>query len=206
MNQNPITIFLITGLTIYLAIYWWNDYKQNQLGQSNSRALPGAYPTTAGTLVIAIIGSLVILAVETCGEVVLGISEKQTTVSWLFLLGMIAAGFYEELLFRGYLVIEDKGRRVLITSILVFSVIFALIHFHWIDWKGIKYGWFELNLTLAPCFWTVILFINALWFYTVRFFALNKTKSLLPCIAAHIASNLGVFFIKLAQGHVSGLY
>ena len=174
--------------------------------QQTPSSLPGAYPTTAIALFIAIIGALVILAIETCGELLLGIDEKQSTISWLFLLVMLSAGFYEEILFRGYLVIESKGRRVLIISIIVFSALFALIHFHWIDWKGMKYGWFELDFNLASCYWTCILFINSLWFYTVRFFVFNKTKSLLPSIAAHIVSNTGVFFIKLAQGHVIGLY
>ncbi len=206
MDQNPTTIILITGLTIYIAIYWWNDTRKNQLGQQTPSSLPGAYPTTAIALIIAIIGTLVILAIETCGELLLGIDEKQSTISWLFLLVMLSAGFYEEILFRGYLVIERKGRRVLILSIIVFSALFAIIHFHWIDWKGMKYGWFELDFNLASCYWTSILFINSLWFYTVRFFVFNKTKSLLPSIAAHMVSNTGVFIIKLTQGHVIGLY
>ena len=206
MNQNPITILLITGLTIYIAIYWWNDTKKSLLGQHEPSSLPGAYPTTAIALFIAIIGSLVILAIETCGELLLGIAEKQSTISWLFLLVMISVGFYEEILFRGYLVIENKGRRVLILSIFVFSALFALIHFHWIDWKGMKYGWFEFDISLESCYWTSILFVNSLWFYTVRFFVFNKTKSLLPSIAAHIVSNSGVFIVKLVQGHVIGLY
>ena len=31
-----------------------------------------------------------------------------------------------------------------------------------------------------------------------------RIHPLIPCIAAHLAKNLGVFVIKLAQGHVSG--
>ena len=43
-----------------------------------------------------------------------------------------------------------------------------------------------------------------LWFYAVRFWPLNPTRSLLPCVAAHAAKNLGVLAVKAAQGHVSG--
>lgn len=109
MNQNPLTILLITGLTAYLAKSWWNDYKLNRIGRPNTRTLPGACPTTFNIVIIAIAGSLLILAVETSGEIILGIAHEQSTVSWLFLLGMISAGFYEELLFRGFFVIKDKG-------------------------------------------------------------------------------------------------
>ena len=169
------------------------------MGQQTPSSLSSAYPTTAIALII---GALVILAIETCGELLLGIDEKQSTISWLFFLVMLSVGFYEDILFRGYLVIESKGRRVLILSIIIFSALFAIIDFHWIDWKEMKYGWFEFNFSLASCYCTCILFINSLWFYTVCFSVFNKTKSLLPSIAAHMVSNSGVFIIKLAQGHV----
>ena len=49
-----------------------------------------------------------------------------------------------------------------------------------------------------------MIFAASLWFYTVRFFGLNPQRSLLPCVAAHAAKNLGVFTIKYVQGFVGG--
>jgi hypothetical protein len=49
-------------------------------------------------------------------------------------------------------------------------------------------------------------FAGSLWFYTVRFFPLNPQHSLIPCIAAHLTKNLGVFGLKAALGFVSGWY
>jgi hypothetical protein len=52
----------------------------------------------------------------------------------------------------------------------------------------------------------LLLFLNSIWFYTLRFCKWNPRHSLLPCFAAHIASNVMVFVVKLAQGHVTSLY
>jgi len=53
-----------------------------------------------------------------------------------------------------------------------------------------------------------MVFLFSFWLYAMRFPLrypkLNPSRSLIPCIAAHLAKNLGVFVIKLAQGHVSG--
>lgn len=61
-----------------------------------------------------------------------------------------------------------------------------------------------------PDFSTLFLDRYTLYQFSVvlydTFFVLNKTQSLFPSIVAHIVSNIGVFIIKLAQGHVSGLY
>ena len=45
---------------------------------------------------------------------------------------------------------------------------------------------------------------GSLWFYAVRFFPLNPTRSLLPCVAAHATKNLGVIALKYAQGFGDG--
>ena len=208
MNEHPLTVVIICGLALYLANIWGGDYRRASKGVSSEKALPGATPVGRSVIILAIIGALVILVVETAGEYALGVSGSQSNITWLFLPAMIAAGFIEELIFRGYLVVTKRGRRALVASIIGFSLLFALGHVqYWIEWKGPDKGYFEIILSAKSAWTLLILFVNSLWFYTVRFFPLNKKHSLLPCVAAHIASNIGVFAIKLAQGHVlQGLY
>ncbi|MGA2053040.1 MAG: CPBP family intramembrane glutamate endopeptidase, partial [Opitutales bacterium] len=84
-------------------------------------------------------------------------------------------------------------------GIVGFSLLFSLLHpFLW-DWKSGLVFDFSLKAWWSPA----LVFASSLWFYTVRFYPLNPARSLLPCIAAHLAKNLGVFAIKLAQGHVT---
>ena len=65
-------------------------------------------------------------------------------------------------------------------------------------------GGLVLHLGAKGWFSTAMIFAGSLWFYAVRFLPANPARSLLPCIAAHAAKNLGVFAIKYAQGFVSG--
>jgi hypothetical protein len=124
---------------------------------------------------------------------------------------MIGAAFGEELIFRGFLVVPTRGRAALFGSIVGFSLLFALGHpFLW-DWKSLAAGqpkqlvW---DFSLKAWWSTAMVFLFSFWLYALRFPLrypkLNPRASLIPCIAAHLAKNLGVFVIKLAQGHVSG--
>ncbi len=206
MSQDPIAIIIITSAGVFAAVLWGRDFRRNRAGSPHPMALPGAVGTTFNLLVLAAAGALGILGLETAGEYALDISLEQSNVTWLFLAAMTAAAFLEELIFRGFLVVENKGRAALVGSILGFSLLFALMHFHWIEWKGPDSGWVALKLTPSALWWTLILFANSLWFYFVRFFPLNRNRSLLPSIAAHLAGNWGVFVIKLLQGHVTAIY
>ena len=117
----------------------------------------------------------------------------------------MAAAFGEELVFRGYLVVANHGRAWLVVSVVLFSLLFAVLHpFLW-EWPGDGEG-LVIHLDRKGIFSTAFVFVGSLWFYAVRFFSLNPRRSLLPSIAAHLAMNLGVFLIKLAQGFVSGLW
>lgn len=174
-----------------------------QRGQPNPRALPGAVPTERAAVAVAVAVTLLLLGLETWGEVALGIAGAQSTVTWLFGLYTLAAAFGEELVFRGYLVVVDRGRAWLWSSVVLFSLVFALLHpFLW-EWKGEGDG-LMLHLDTKGFFSTGVVFVGSLWFYTVRFFGLNAQRSLLPCIAAHLAKNLGVLLIKFQQGFVVG--
>ena len=117
-----------------------------------------------------------------------------------FVFASLAAGIVEEVIFRGYLVIDKKGRAALIASCVGFSLIFALIHGHfWSHEEGEPFTW---TFTIKAFFSTGILLANSLWFYALRFAPWNQNRSLFPCMLAHAASNFGVFAVKWVQGFV----
>lgn len=198
MNESPFMILLYVGMAAYVGYMYLGDYRQQQSDGPNAQAMPGATSASLGLYVIGVIGALLILAAETGGEIALGISAEQSEMLWYFVFSILAAGIVEEVIFRGYLVVENKGRAALIGSCVGFSLIFAIIHPHlWSNEDG-----FELTLTGKGFFSTSILFANSLWFYALRFGPWNKNRSLFPCMLAHAASNFGVFAVKLAQGFV----
>ena len=201
MNQDPLVILLVVGVSAYLGKLWLDDYRDARPG-----GLPGATSANVPIVLIGIVASLVLVLAETVGEWALGIGGQQSTVTWLFLLAMLAAGFLEELIFRGYLVIDRRGRGALVASILGFSALFALAHFHWAEWTGLENGWIELRLTTGAFWWTLFAFLNSLLFYGLRFSGWNPRRSLIPCFAGHMIGNLAVFVVKWVQGFVSGLY
>jgi len=206
VNQDPITVLFVLAVAVYLGKLWLEDYKRRRKGVPSARALPGATPATLPVILFAAAAAVAFVLIETAGEYVLGITEQQSAVTWLFLLGMLSAAFIEELIFRGFLVIDDRSQTALVASAVGFSVLFAVIHFHWVEWKGANAGWIELKLTPPAGWWTLVLFLNSLLFYWLRFCKWNPYRSLLPCFAAHMASNVAVFAAKLLQGFVKAFY
>ncbi len=191
-------MILASGL---VAKWWWDDYRAARQGAPQPRAFPGATPASGRVLLIAVVGALGLLAVETAGEHALGLTAQQSRMTVLFGLYTLVAAFVEELIFRGYLVVENRGRAALVTGIVGASLGFALLHpFLW-EWQE---GAFQLKGDAKAWFSTAMVFAGSLWFYAVRFLPLNPTRSLLPCVAAHLAKNLGVLGIKYAEGFVSG--
>jgi len=198
MNENPFVILLYLGIAGYVGSIYYNDWKSSKAGEPNASAMPGATSAKLSAFLIGVVGALFILAVETGGEIALGIASEQSEMVWFFVFASLGAGIVEEVIFRGYLVVENKGRAALIGSCLGFSLLFALIHAHlWSTEDG-----FEWTLTTKAFFTTSILFANSIWFYAVRFGPWNPNRSIFPCMLAHAASNLGVFFVKWAQGYV----
>lgn len=120
----------------------------------------------------------------------------------------MGAAVTEELIFRGYFVVQQRGRTLLVLSAITFSVVFALIHpYLWThSSQPTNMAEWITNLRVSPTpqnlFATASILILSLWYYTVRFAAFNPTHSLLPCFCAHAAANLTVFLIKLSTGHV----
>lgn len=194
-------ILLYVGVAAYVGFMYWGDFKSNQsLEQPNPSAMPGATSASLGLFVIGVIGALLILAVETGGEIALGISSEQSDMVWFFVFASLGAGIVEEVIFRGYLVVDNKGRAALIGSCVGFSLIFAIIHGHfWSNEEGEAFAW---TFTTKAFFTTGILLANSLWFYALRFAPWNKNRSLFPCMLAHAASNFGVFVVKWVQGFI----
>ena len=199
MSDNPVAILLYLGVAGYVLYLYFVDFRSTRAGNvADGNSMPGASAMPASALIIGVFVALLILAIETSGEIVLGISREQSQMAWYFLFASLAAGVIEEVIFRGYLVVSKRGRAALITSCVGFSLVFALIHGHlWSTENG-----FDFTFTTKGVFSTSILFFNSLWFYLVRFGPWNPTQSIFPCMFAHACSNLGVFIIKLYQGFV----
>lgn len=198
MDENPIMMLLYVGVAVYVGKLYLTDFRDAKSGAGAEGALPGAVDAPALAFIVGTLGALFLLGVETGGEIALGVVEEQSDMLWFFVFTILAAGVVEEVIFRGYLVVESKGRGLLVGSCVLFSLIFAVIHAHlWSLEDG-----FEWTFTAKAWFSTGILFVNSLWFYAVRFGPWNPRRSLFPCMLAHVASNLGVFFVKWAQGHV----
>ncbi len=201
MNESPFMVLLYVGVAAYVGYMYWGDYQSNQASQQpDPRGMPGATSASWGLYGIGVIGALLILAAETGGEIALGIASEQSEMVWYFVFAILGAGIVEEVIFRGYLVVDSKGRAALIGSCVGFSLIFAIIHGHfWSNEEGQAFAW---TFTTKAFFTTGILLANSLWFYALRFGPWNKNRSLFPCMLAHAASNLGVFCVKWAQGFV----
>jgi membrane protease YdiL (CAAX protease family) len=201
MTDNPLLVAGMIAGTGVLVWLWRADFRAQRAGQPNPRAFPGAAGCSARLVMIAAIGAIGLLAIETGGEYAAGIVRQQKSMTALFAGYTLAAAFLEELIFRGYLVVPTRGPAVLWASIVGFSVGFALLHpFLW-DTQG---GSLALHFTTKAWFSTAMIFLGSLWFYAVRFNRLNPAQSLLPCFAAHLAKNLGVIAIKAAQGYLVG--
>jgi membrane protease YdiL (CAAX protease family) len=201
MNESPFMVLLYVGVAAYVGYMYWGDYQSNQASeQPDPRGMPGATSASWGLYGIGVIGALLILAAETGGEIALGIASEQSEMVWYFVFAILGAGIVEEVIFRGYLVVDNKGRAALIGSCVGFSLIFAIIHGHfWSNEEGQAFAW---TFTTKAFFTTGILLANSLWFYALRFGPWNKNRSLFPCMLAHAASNFGVFAVKWAQGFV----
>ncbi len=200
-QNNPLLLLIMTAGGIYLGKLWLDDLRMAQAGHPNPRAFPGATPANRPLLILAVAGTLVLLAAETAGEHVLRLTEAQSEVTVLFGIYTLAAALIEEIIFRGYLVVGHRGRTWLVAGILLASALFAALHpFLW-EWRDGGLHWVP---SAKAWFSTGAIFVGSLWFYTLRFLPLNRHRSLAPCFTAHLTKNLGVFVIKYAQGFVNG--
>lgn len=203
MQNNPLAIIAIILVSVYVIKLWLDDLRAMRSGKPQPRALPGATPTSWAAVGIAALGASLILAGETIGEIQLGLAEQQSNMTVLFAAYTLCAAVVEEVVFRGYIVVENRGSAVKWVAVLGASILFAALHpFLW-DWKEGHILW---TLDAKGWFSTVAVLLSSVWFYTVRFARFNPSGSLLPCFAAHLTKNIGVIAIKAIQGHLIGLY
>ena len=203
MQNDPRIVLLMIGVGAYVAKLWYDDFRSAVKGEPHSRALPGATSAPWRAIVIAVSGSLALLVAETYGEKQFGLTEQQSKMTGLYAVYTLVAAVIEEIVFRGFIVVENRGRAILWLSVIGASLLFAALHpFLW-DWQEGKLLW---SFTPKAWFSTGAIFVGSLWFYVTRFASFNPRGSLLPCFAAHGAKNLGVIVIKAAQGFLVGWY
>ena len=201
MTNNPLVLVVMIAGSAYLAHLWWSDYRRAAAGQPHPRALPGATKTSPRAVALACLGALVILVAETIGEARLGLAAQQSRMTVLFGVYTLLAPVIEEIVFRGYVLIEHRGRAVLWASVVGASLLFAALHpFLW-QWDD---AGFAFTFGAKGWFSTAAVFATSLWLYVARLAPWNPQRSLLPCFAAHFAKNAGVFAIKAAGGFVAG--
>ncbi len=214
MSDHPIFNLLAFAAGVYLFHLWWSDTRAKRhavpTGMDRSHGtLPGTTSASALSCLLAAIGAIGIIAFVTLLEIHFEVQHAQSSISGWFLPAMLGAAVTEEIVFRGYLVVTHKGNRWLLASILFCSLLFALIHpYLWVQssedpgvWDWLT-GW-RLRWELQPVLATLSIFTLSLWFYAVRFWPLNPTRSLLPCFSAHASANLVVFIIKFVSGHIA---
>lgn len=193
-SENP-TSGILYGIVALVVLYLWrSDWKEGR-----EHGFPGASGAPLRLLLIAGLGGVALTLLETLGESVLGLTEEQTELAVFSIVPLLSAAVVEEIVFRGYLVVQDRGRAWLIGSVVGFSFLFAIIHPHLWSWE--EEG-FAVEWTVKGGFTTFFLFVNSLWFYTVRFAFGNDSRSLLPCFVAHAASNASVWVVKGLQGYL----
>lgn len=207
MQNGPWLQILMLGAGLYVAKLWLDDFRAQHSGSPNPRALPGAKPVSGRAIIIAALGGFIIVAAETLGEKALGISGEQSKITGLFAAYTLVAALIEEIIFRGYVVLDKHGKLTLWVSVLGASLLFTLLHpFLWTWEGGLPWNDGELSWTLGRKGWfsSAAVFVSSLWFYFVRFARFNPQHSLLPCFAAHASKNIGVIAVKAAQGFLSG--
>lgn len=203
--EHPLLLLFLTLAGLYVGRLWRADLKAARAGRPNPNALPGATSAPVRAVLIAVAGTLVLLAAETAGEIALGLAAQQSRMTWFAALYSVAgAPIIEELIFRGWLVLDGHdGKKhpgwLVWAAAAAASLGFAALHpflWRWDD-KGFVF-------TLGPKGWfsTTVVTATSLWLYFARLAAWNPRRSLLPCFAGHAAKNLGVVAIKAATGFI----
>ena len=208
-QDSPLFALLNFGIALWLFYIWYCDLKNFCLIKKIRKgALEGATSVSLSLVFIAIVCGVILLAIHTCAEMALGVESEQTKVAPWALLSWISAAFVEELIFRGFLVVKNKGRVLLCLSILFFSFIFAIGHpFVW-DYTipenaSIFAGEWKFNFSAQTVNATISIFECSMLFYILRFLPINVNRSIIPCISAHCAYNVGVFVVKAFQGYIA---
>ena len=208
-QDNPTFAIVNFAIAAYRFYMWFGDFNLfRRTGEIKQGALAGATTSTVKLAVIAVVASLVLLVSHTSVEIACGVESEQTKVAPWALFSWIGAAFVEELIFRGYLVVQNKGKDFLWLSVILFSFVFAIGHpFIWdytvAEGTSVFAGQWKFDFSIQPILSTIAIFECSLLFYVLRFIPANKNRSLIPCICAHCAYNVGVFATKAFQGFVA---
>jgi len=202
--NSPLLLLIMTAAGLYMGKLWLDDRRAARAGQPKPGAFPGATEAPRRAVMIAVAGAVGLVAIETGGEVALGVFDGQSRMTWLAALySMAAAPIIEELIFRGWIVVEGRGRALRWAGAVGASLVFAALHpFLW-KWDDAGFA-----LTLGTKGWLSagMVFAMSLWLYAARLAAWNPQGSLLPCFAAHAAKNVAVVGVKAATGFMGALY
>lgn len=207
-QDNPTFALVNFAIAACLFHMWLGDFRfWRANGAPRNGAFAGATSVSPKFGVFAALAAAALLAVHIAVETALGVEQKQTSVSAWALFSWIGAAWTEEFVFRGYLVVQNRGRAALVASIIVFSLVFALGHpFMW-DYSvpegaSVFGGQWKFDFSAQPINATLSIFTCSLLFYALRFVPANKNRSIIPCACAHLTYNLGVFAAKAVQGFV----
>jgi membrane protease YdiL (CAAX protease family) len=196
MNENSWMILTMVVAGLAFVWLWLRDF-QRRNDSSHTRPLPGATACPSGIVIVGVALGIGIVAAETAGESWLGLTGEQSMMTPLFAVWTLVAAIVEEIIFRGYFVVEKRGNATLWLGIFGFSAVFAALHpFLW-SWDDASFQW---TPGLKGWFSTVFAFAGSIIFYSLRFNRWNPALSLLPCFAAHLAKNVGVIVVKASQG------
>ena len=207
-QDSPIFSLFSLAVAAYLFALWLGDFRHFARTRSPRKgAFEGARPAPARLVGLGVVLALCLLGLSSSAEILTGVSQGQTKVAPFAIFSWLGAAFVEELIFRGYLVVKNRGRAALVLSIIFFSLVFALGHpFLWNyevpEGASIFGGVWSANITLQAGVSTATVLCCSLLFYALRFAPSNAERSILPCICAHAAYNIGVFAVKAAQGFV----
>ena len=117
------------ALASYFFRMWLQDYRANAAGTPNRGALPGATSVGRAAILIAVVGSLILLGLEWAGEEYYSFASEQSEMTVLFgLVTIFAAPFIEEMIFRGFLYYGQGTRWQLAVSCVLVSLLFAVVH------------------------------------------------------------------------------
>ena len=113
---------LSLGVAAWLFYMWVGDLLYfRKTGGLRKGAFEGATPAPFGLIAAGVVAALALLAVNSVAELAAGVEADQTKVAPWALLSWVGAAFVEELIFRGYLVVKNRGRAALVGSIFLFS-------------------------------------------------------------------------------------
>lgn len=196
--NDPVFLLLLTAAGVYVFRLWWGDTAAAKTGRPHVNAFPGAVPWDRRAVILAGTGALGLVALETAGEHLLGINDLQSRMTWsMAAYSIFGAPVIEELIFRGWLVVEHRGGALMWSAAVATSALFALLHPFL--WRWDETG-FHFEFTTKAAFSTASLFAFSVWMYAARLAPWNPGRSLLPCFVGHAVRNAAVVAIKGSQG------